>query len=113
MTVVASYLYRGGCRVSDVPIDCAHDPAAANEFVWIGLHEPTPEEFHFLQQNFGLHPLAVEDAINSHQMPKVDVYGDQLFVVARTAHLEGDRELLWSSPCWRANRRKPTPTKQG
>lgn len=90
MTVVASLLYRDGRRVSDVPIDCAHDPAAANEFVWIGLHEPTPEEFHFLQKNFGLHPLAVEDAIKSHQIPKVDVYGDQLFVVARTAHLEGD-----------------------
>jgi magnesium transporter len=40
--------------------------------------------------NYGLHPLAVEDAGNGHQISKLDVYGDQLFIVARTAHLEGD-----------------------
>ncbi len=90
MSIVASYLYRDGVRVSAIPIDCAHDPVGEKEFVWIGLHEPAPEELHLLQKNFDLHPLAVEDALHSHQVPKVDVYGDQLFVVARTAHLEGD-----------------------
>ncbi len=90
MSVVASYLYRDGKRVSSLPIDCAHDPVGHDEFVWIGLYEPTPDELRYLQENFGLHPLAVEDALNSHQMPKVDIYGDQLFIVARTAHQEGD-----------------------
>jgi magnesium transporter len=90
MSVVASYLYRDGRRVSALPIDCVHAPKDDTEFVWIGLHEPTPDEVHSLQENFGLHPLAVEDALNSHQIPKVDVYGDQLFVVAKTAHLDGD-----------------------
>jgi len=91
MTVIAAYLYRNGRRVESValdhPVHCASD---SSEFVWIGLFEPTEEELRTLQENFGLHPLAVEDALKAHQMPKVDVYGDQLFVVARTAHLEND-----------------------
>ena len=90
MSVVASYLYRDGKRVSSLAIDCAHDPVGQDEFVWIGLFEPTPEELRFLQENFGLHSLAVEDALNSHQLPKVDIYGDQLFIVARTARQEED-----------------------
>ena len=91
MSVVAAYLYRNGHRVEEVsldrPVRCASD---RSEFVWIGLLEPTEEELRTLQSNFGLHPLAVEDALKAHQMPKVDVYGDQLFVVARTAFLEKD-----------------------
>lgn len=92
MTVVAAYLYRNGKPVTPVTLDepsqCAAD---RSEFVWIGLFEPSEEELRKLQQNYDLHPLAVEDALKAHQLPKVDVYGDQLFVVARTAHLEDDR----------------------
>jgi magnesium transporter len=58
--------------------------------VWIGIADPTAEEMHALQECYGLHPLAVEDAMNADQLPKVDVYGDQLFVVARTARLHGE-----------------------
>lgn len=91
MTVIAAYLYRDGKRVREVAIDekidCAHD---RSEFVWIGVADPTPEEMSTLQQTYDLHPLAVEDAINANQLPKVDVYGDQLFVVARTAHVQDD-----------------------
>lgn len=91
MSVVAAYLYRHGRPVAPVSLDqpamCASD---RSEFVWIGLHEPTDDELHLLQQNYDLHPLAVEDAFKAHQLPKVEVFGDQLFVVARTAHLEGD-----------------------
>ena len=57
----------------------------------MGLLEPPEGELRTLAQQYGLHPLAVEDALKAHQLPKVDVFGDQLFVVARTAHLEGDR----------------------
>ena len=89
MTVVAAYLYRDGKRVREVSIgekvDCAADKS---EFVWVGLANPTPEELHTLQEKYDLHPLAVEDALKADQLPKVDIYGDQLFVVARTAHLE-------------------------
>ena len=62
-----------------------------HEFVWIGLADPTDDELAILQTKFDLHPLAVEDAQHAHQMPKVDVYGNQMFVVTRTAHLEDGR----------------------
>ncbi len=92
MTVVAAYLYRHGQRVREVSIDEKVDcPADRSEFVWIGICDPSDDEMRVLQQHYGLHPLAVEDAIKADQLPKVDVYGDQLFVVARTATLEGDK----------------------
>lgn len=88
MTVVAAYLYRNGQRLREVAIDekvdCADDKS---EFVWIGIADPTPAELRTLQDTYKLHPLAVEDALKADQLPKVDVYDDQLFVVARTAHL--------------------------
>jgi len=91
MTVVAAYLYRHGSRVRPVSIEERIDcPADRSEFVWIGVCDPTEAEMATLQAHYGLHPLAVEDALKADQLPKVDVYGDQLFVVARTAHLHGD-----------------------
>jgi magnesium transporter len=91
MPVVAAYLYRDGVRVRSVSIeekiDCAE---VKSEFVWIGIADPTEEEMRILAESYDLHPLAVEDAIKADQLPKIDVYDDQLFVVARTAHLEGE-----------------------
>lgn len=92
MPIVAAYLYRNGERVRAVSLsEKIHCPADKSEFVWIGLCDPTAEEMQALKEQYGLHPLAVEDAINGKQLPKVDIYGDQLFVVARTAALTGDR----------------------
>ena len=92
MTVVAAYLYSKGQRVRAIAIDeptpCV---AGTDDFVWIGLLEPSEYELRQLQDQFGLHPLAVEDALKDRQLPKVDIYGDQLFVIARPAHLENDR----------------------
>jgi magnesium transporter len=91
MTVVAAYLYRQGKRVREVTINEKVDcPTDKSEFVWIGICDPSDDEMQTLKEQYDLHPLAVEDAVNANQLPKVDVYGDQLFVVARTAHLEGD-----------------------
>jgi len=91
MTVVAAYLYRHGKRVREVAIDERIDRAGdKSEFVWIGIANPTVEELRALQAQYDLHPLAVEDALKADQLPKIDVYGDQLFVVARTAHLVGE-----------------------
>ena len=91
MAVVAAYLYRDGARVRSVSLDEKIDCAGnQSEFVWIGIADPTPEEMKSLQDCYDLHPLAVEDAIKANQLPKVDVYGDQLFVVARTARLHGE-----------------------
>jgi len=86
MAVVAGYLYRDGVRVGAVDLAGPDSGSLAeNEFVWIGLHEPTDDELRLLQKRFDLHPLAVEDALKAHQQPKVEVYGNQLFIVATTA----------------------------
>lgn len=90
MTVVAAYLYRNGKPAEPVTLDQRPPVAEESDFVWIGLFEPSEAELRVLQKNYALHPLAVEDALKPHQLPKVDVFGDQLFVIARTAHLEGD-----------------------
>ncbi|KQQ88124.1 magnesium and cobalt transport protein CorA [Aureimonas sp. Leaf324] len=92
MTVVAAYLYRDGKRVREISINEKVDcPADRSEFVWIGICDPTQEEMQILKEQYNLHPLAVEDAVDARQLPKVDVYGEQLFVVAKTAALDGDR----------------------
>ena len=91
MPVVAAYHYRDGVRVRSVAIDERVDCAEnRSEFVWIGVADPTPGEMSALQQCYDLHPLAVEDAINADQLPKVEVFGNQLFVIARTARLHGE-----------------------
>ncbi|WP_433417064.1 magnesium and cobalt transport protein CorA [Microtetraspora malaysiensis] len=64
----------------------AHNDAgtASDAYVWVGLYEPAAPEVEWLAEVFGLHPLAVEDAIKAHQRPKVERYGDSLFVVLKT-----------------------------
>ncbi len=98
MTVVASYLYRSGKRAEDVLLNDQPFEASGGEFAWIGLTDPSADEMASLQAMFQLHPLAVEDALNGNQVPKVDIYGDQLFVVAKTAHLEGDK-IAYGETC--------------
>ena len=92
MSLIAATAYKAGhpVRVLDLSSPDALIPREG-EFVWIGLAEPDEDELRRLQSAFGLHPLAVEDALHARQTPKVEIYGDQLFVVAKTAHLEGDR----------------------
>lgn len=91
MTVIAAYLYRNGERAEEVHIESAEAPTEAGEFVWIGLHEPTLQEMEHLQRAFKLHPLAIEDALNLNQLPKMEVFGGQLFVSVKSAQLEGDK----------------------
>jgi magnesium transporter len=92
MTVIAARLYRHGQVIAEIDIDkpIAVDPQAG-EFVWIGLYDPAAEELATVGSRFGLHPLALEDAQQGLQLPKVDVYGDQLFLILRTAQLHGDK----------------------
>lgn len=60
-------------------------------FVWVGLHEPAAPEVEWLAEVFDLHPLSVEDAVKAHQRPKVERYGDSLFMVLKTiAYLDHD-----------------------
>jgi magnesium transporter len=54
------------------------------DFVWVGLHEPTEKELATVEEEFGLHRLAVEDAFNAHQRPKLERYGDTLFLTLKS-----------------------------
>ena len=65
-----------------------------NAFAWIGLHEPTEEEFEPVRREFLLHQLAVEDAVTAHQRPKLEVYDDMLFVVLKTARYVEAEEIV-------------------
>ena len=95
MSVVAAYIYKHGERARAVTLDDPQDLVTRpGEFVWIGLFEPSAAELGQLAKRFKLHPLAVEDALNAHQVPKVEVYGRELFVVARTAQLV-DAEIAY------------------
>ncbi|MFB6817685.1 magnesium/cobalt transporter CorA [Streptomyces sp. NPDC056347] len=84
--IVDSAIYRDGRR-TDGPADLsdalAEARATGDAFLWIGLHEPTEKEFSLVSSEFGLHPLAVEDALSAHQRPKLEVYDDSLFAVIK------------------------------
>ncbi|HHW4679037.1 MAG TPA: magnesium and cobalt transport protein CorA [Xylella sp.] len=62
-----------------------------NNFIWVGLYEPDATVLRTLQKEFGLHDLAIEDALKAHQRPKVENYGNSLFIVVNTAQLIGER----------------------
>jgi magnesium transporter len=86
--VIDCAAYCGGARVADLALDqirsaLTHD----DQFVWLGLYEPEQDVLRTVQQQFGLHDLAVEDAYNAHQRPKLELYENSLFVVLRTAHM--------------------------
>ena len=88
-SVVNSIAYgRDGSR-REITLDEISDVLAVDDgtFVWVGLFDPAPSLLEKLQEEFGLHDLAVEDARNAHQRPKIEAYGDSLFVVAHTAQL--------------------------
>lgn len=90
--VVASSVYFGGRRIADIAIEDAGEWAAKEgHVVWIGLLEPSRELLLRVQQQFRLHDLAIEDAEHPHQRPKIEQYGDALFIVARTAQLVQSR----------------------
>jgi magnesium transporter len=63
-------------------------------FAWIGLYEPTSDEFDSVAGEFGLHPLAVRDALRAHQRPKVERYGETLFVVIKAARYVEEKEVV-------------------
>jgi magnesium transporter len=91
--VINCAAYEGGCRVADIDLEQARKlDTADGRFVWIGLHEPDQRLLRTVQQRFGLHDLAIEDALLAHQRPKLEIYGDTLFIVVRTASLH-DRKI--------------------
>ena len=85
----------GRRRDGQVLLEDAYEACSADgAFVWIGLKEPTPDEFDSIKREFELHELAVEDAIKAHQRPKVEVYGDMVFFVLKTARYVDPEEVV-------------------
>jgi magnesium transporter len=90
--IVASTVYAHGKRVSDVTIEQAGEwSKRPGHVVWIGLFEPSYDLLARVQAQFDLHPLAIEDAAKPHQHPKLEQYGEALFIVARTAQIVDER----------------------
>jgi magnesium transporter len=88
-SVVACAQYESGRRIGDIDldqVDCA--APIGKRFVWIGLQEPDEALLKTVQARFGLHDVAIEDAHLAHQRPKLEVYGNSLFIVLRTAQLQ-------------------------
>ncbi|MEO9080231.1 MAG: magnesium/cobalt transporter CorA [Rhodanobacter sp.] len=87
--VVNCIAYRlDGNRIGEVSIDAISDVLTEPDtFVWVGLHEPDEPLLEKLQEEFGLHDLAIEDAHTAHQRTKIENYGDSLFLVVQTAQL--------------------------
>jgi magnesium transporter len=93
--IVNCVVYSSGCKVADIPLDQVGEWAARDgHFVWIGLLDPSEEEMRLVQAELGLHDLAVEDAHSAHQRPKLEEYGDGLFVVLRTVRWEPDKKSV-------------------
>jgi magnesium transporter len=94
--IVDCAIYEDGRRrdgrvdLHDAYRQCRQD----GNFAWIGMYEPTEEEFDSLRREFDLHPLAVEDAIHAHQRPKLEVFDEMVFIVLKTARYEDSEEVV-------------------
>lgn len=84
--------YQDGTKLQDIPVEAISDYVCqADCFVWVALRDASPEELDTMQGEFGLHPLAVEDAHHGHQRPKIEEYGDSLFAVMHVLELVEDQ----------------------
>ncbi len=94
--IVDCAAYQGGKRrEGELPMQRAGEASAEDgTFVWLGLVEPSPEEFDAIAAEFRLHELAVEDAVGAHQRPKVEEYDDTLLVVVKTARYVDPEEVI-------------------
>ena len=83
--------YQDGRKLADIDLqEIQGYLARPGCFVWVALREPSPEELETMREQFGLHELAVEDAHHGHQRPKIEEYGDSLFVVMHTVEVLGN-----------------------
>jgi magnesium transporter len=94
--IIDRAVYRDGRRTAE-PDDFAELRAACQTegaVAWLGLYEPSREEFASVAREFDLHELAVEDAVKAHQRPKLERYGDTLFIVLRPARYVDETETV-------------------
>jgi len=95
--IVNCCAYADGRRVGDIRLEDVSEilpGEGGDRFVWIGLHEPDEKLLRQVQEEFGLHDLAVEDAHRAHQRPKLEEYGEALFMVLRTAQVSDQDAVL-------------------
>jgi magnesium transporter len=82
--------YDRGQKLSDIPLSAVSAHLERREtFVWVALKDPEPAELATLQAEFGLHELAIEDAQNGHQRPKIEEYGSSIFIVLQLVERAG------------------------
>ena len=96
MPIVDNAIYRSGIREAHpVTLDLSYEELRdRGGFAWIGMYRPTEEELRSVAEEFSLHPLAIEDALKGHQRPKLERFGDVLFVVLRAGrYLDGPEEV--------------------
>jgi magnesium transporter len=92
--IVNCAAYAEGERIADVNLADVHNfLKEEDQFVWIGLYEPSEEVLSRVQEEFNLHELAIEDAHLAHQRPKVELYADSIFVVLRTAQMNHEHHI--------------------
>jgi magnesium transporter len=96
--VVDCAVYVDGQRIEPAdPHDALREATERGGFVWLGLYEPSESELDAIAARYGLHPLAVEDAVFAHQRPKLDHYDDGIFMVLKTATYVEHEELTATS----------------
>jgi magnesium transporter len=95
MGAVTAAIFRDGELIGRPALDASMPQHGESAFTWIEALDPADGDFAVLQERFGLHSLAVKDSMSPAQVPKVDVYEDQIFVVLKIARLESD-EIKYS-----------------
>ncbi|MEV0369696.1 magnesium/cobalt transporter CorA [Streptomyces sp. NPDC050636] len=98
--IVDCGIYREGRRTEGPADFCdalAEARAEGHSFMWLGMYEPTQTEFDRVSSDFGLHPLAVEDALHAHQRPKLEVYDDSLFMVLKPVTYDDQADTVTAS----------------
>jgi magnesium transporter len=89
--IINCVAYQNGQKLADIAVSEIHAYVTRPEcFVWVALNDATPDELQAMQNEFGLHDLAVEDAQHGHQRPKIDEYDGSLFVVLHLIERVGD-----------------------
>jgi len=98
--VINCAVYDRHGKRADITLDAISDALAVDDdsFVWVGLYEPEDAILDKLQEEFNLHDLAVEDAQNAHQRPKIEAYGHSLFVAVHTAQVVDDKIAICVPP---------------